>query len=462
LEELCANLKWNVDGSPAFKLKDELGDAPLLEWHYSYSPPKFSAWRRKEVTEEVVGMAKAVDDIVDKGSFYNFGHWSFNGGFKCYRDWRTIEEDEGIGSCDENDQFQEQMADRIVENRGGYVSGRGGTGKSWMLKLLETKFKKLGYDVHYIAFTHVAAANLEGNTILYELHRYAKKKRLVVIVDECSMVPLCMWAALANLAFTGNIIIPAGDMDGQFLPIQDQHRMHLLTNFDKSDFMHDICNGLHITLNKFRRRDGDKPSDYAHFQFVSQLYPKHNVPLETARTWARIQYEAKGSIFMGTTLCITHRCRIQVNAEVNNALARTDSVFVPAVCRDKGDANQPQDMKVWEGITLMARCGSNEKHTKNGVRYKIVALTDEGDEDPNFELRRVKDQGEVVGESFLMTKEELGSKMRLTHAITYFSSQARTIVGGLRLAQTNSRLFTLRHLIVGLGRAPIGADVQVE
>ena len=238
--------------------------------------------------------------------------------------------------------------------------------------------------------------------------------------------------------------------------------MHLLTNFDKSDFMHDICNGLHITLNKFRRRDGGKPSDYAPFQFVSQLYPKHNVPLETARTWARIQYEAKGSIFMGTTLCITHRCRIQVNAEVNNALARTDSVFAPAACRDKGDANQPQDMNFWEGIALMARCGSNEKHLKNGVLFKIVEITDEGDEDPNFEPRRVKDQGELVGDSFLMSKEELGSKMRLTHAITYFSSQARTIVGGLRLSQTDSRLFTLRHLIVGLGRAPIGADVQVE
>ena len=152
-----------------FQLKDKLGDAPLLEWQYSYNPPKFSAWRRKEVTEEVLGMADVLSDPID-----NFGHWSFNGGFKCYRKWRTIEEDEGLGSCDENDTFQEQMADRIVENRGGYVSGRGGTGKSWMLKLLETKFKKLGYDVHYIAFTHVAAANLEGNTILYELHQYAK------------------------------------------------------------------------------------------------------------------------------------------------------------------------------------------------------------------------------------------------------------------------------------------------
>ncbi len=76
----------------------------------------------------------------------------------------------------------------------------------------------------------------------------------------------------------------------------------------------------------------------------------------------------------------------------------------------------------------------------------------------------MNDEGDEIGESFVMDKKELGSKMRLTHAITYFSnsSQARTIVGGLRLAQTNSRLFTLRHLIVGLGRAPIGADVQVE
>ena len=99
---------------------------------------------------------------------------------------------------------------------------------------------------------------------------------------------------------------------------------------------------------------------------------------------------------------------------------------------------------------------------KNGVRYKVVAITDEDDGDHCFELRRVKDKGEAVGESFVMEKKELGSKMRLPHAITYFSSQARTIVGGLRLAQTDSRLFTLRHLIVGLGRAPIGADVQVE
>ncbi len=132
------------------------------------------------------------------------------------------------------------------------------------------------------------------------------------------------------------------------------------------------------------------------------------------------------------------------------------------------DANQPQDMKVWQGIVLIARCGSKEKNLKNGVRYKLLAITAESDSDddaaasPNFELTAVDDEEKQLGTSFMMTREELGSKMRLSHAITYFSSQARTIHGGLRLAQTSSKLFTLRHLIVGLGRGPVGADIQVE
>ena len=270
LAEVCASLQWQVDGSPMFRLKGGLGDAPPLKWQYRDRPPKFSAWQRKVVTEKLLEVAK----IAEKED-YHFGHWSLNGGFKLRREQRHIQEKEGIGR-EEGDILQQEMAAVIVENRGTYVSGRGGIGKSRMLKLLEPKLKALGYDVHYIAFTHVAAANLDGNTILYELHRYAKKKRLVAIVDECSMVPLGMWAALANLAFARNIVTPTGSMDGQFLPIQHQHRMRS----HESDFMHELCNGLHILLNKFRRKDGDRPSDYGHFQSISSICPRYNASLE--------------------------------------------------------------------------------------------------------------------------------------------------------------------------------------
>ena len=74
----------------------------------------------------------------------------------------------------------------------------------------------------------------------------------------------------------------------------------------------------------------------------------------------------------------------------------------------------------------------------------------------------VDDEDKPVGKSFFLSREALGSKMRLSHAITYFSGQARTIHGALRLVQTSCRLFTLRHLIVGFGRGPLSADIQVE
>ena len=64
-------------------------------------------------------------------------------------------------------------------------------------------------------------------------------------------------------------------------------------------------------------------------------------------------------------------------------------------------------------------------------------------------------------ESMELPKAEIPQKMLLCYAYTYHKSQARTIKGTLKLAQTNHKNFSQRHLIVGLGRAPKGIDVQV-
>ena len=93
LQQLRADLTAGVDKSPKFKLKDELGDAPLLEWRYSSNPPRFSAWRRKESTEKLV-----VAIGMEEDHNYLYGSWSFNGGFKYDREWRIIEEDDAYCS----------------------------------------------------------------------------------------------------------------------------------------------------------------------------------------------------------------------------------------------------------------------------------------------------------------------------------------------------------------------------
>ena len=306
--------------------------------------------------------------------------------------------------------------------------------------------------MHCVAFTHVASQNIEGQTLLHELHRHARSKRLVVIVDEAGLVPLSMWSLLLNLKFTGNIIVALGDFGGQMLAIQDQSLGEKLRNFPISGFMYDLCNGLFVQLQRYRRGD-----DFEHFRFVGSIYPKYDVELDDALEMARQRYPARGAIFFGTTLCLTHRCRIVVNAAVNKALARSNAVTKSATS-DNSLPNQPQDMLIWQGIILMAIVPQSTALVKNGVRYEVLNM--EGGN--HFELVAINDDGARTATSFIVDKKELGSNFRLTHALTYFSAQARTIHGGVRLAQTSHKNFTLRHLVLGLGRAPRGCDVQVE
>ena len=174
-----------------------------------------------------------------------------------------------------------------------------------------------------------------------------------------------MWSALSNVPFTGRALVAFGDPGGQFAPIQDQHRMGQWEDlWDSSRFTRDLCGCLRVTLSKFRRQAADgRPLDDSHFQFVGGLCPKHGMTLTNAVATARGWYPVFGQLLFGTTLCITHKCRIFVDSLDNNALARSDAVFVPAVhACGSNDANQPQDMRVWEGISLIAKPSSCHMH----------------------------------------------------------------------------------------------------
>ena len=206
-----------------------------------------------------------------------------------------------------------------------------------------------------------------------------------------------------------------------------------------------------MNFRKYRRGD-----DYDHFQFVGSIYPKHDVQLGIALEMCRDRYRAQGALFFGTTLCITHRCRVAINGATNKALARSTAVLVPAVDTN-GLPNRPQDMNVWPGIVLMAIVPQSTAIIKNGVRYEVLVANDN-----QFELVTINDDGVRTAASFIVDKKELGSNFCPTHALAYFSTQARTIHGGIRLTQTSHKNFALRDLVLALGRAPRGCDVQVE
>ncbi len=427
-----------TDGSPIWKMEEAI-NVPHCILGTKEIIPANSVWRSFGDEEQELSLR------FDNESF---GNWSSERRFAYKRDWRVLTEPEGLGRGEE-DEYQEEAAIALADNNGGVCIGQGGSGKSHILKRLRTILEERGVKVIVCAFTHVAAQNCEGQTILHSLNSSVRCKKTAILIDEMSMVPLKLWAALAQMQMTGNLFYIFGDCAGQFLPIQDQHRISQLEGLDRSDFIHSLTNGLRVEVKKYRRG-----GDMAHYNFVGGIYDKD---LGTALQEARERYPIRNP-FNGTTLCISHSSRVRYNAEVNARIAPPEHLCIEASTKPSGGANQSQDMRVWVGIVLVA-LGTHDV-LKNGLRYKILTLP--AGEVTTFSLQGVNDDDVLLGEPFEVTRDTLASELRLTHAICYFSCQARTIKGPLRLSDTRHHHFSIRHLIVGCGRAPEGLSVQVE
>ena len=131
------------------------------------------------------------------------------------------------------------MAENIVKNRKALVIGRGGAGKSHMVKRLRPTFEARGYTVRRIEFTHVAvvyinSAEYPAHTILHLLHSFVgsktNKQKYALVVDECILVTLSMWSALLNVTFTSHTLAAFGNPDRQFAPAGATFPVH---NFAK-------------------------------------------------------------------------------------------------------------------------------------------------------------------------------------------------------------------------------------
>ena len=433
------------DGTLLFRVKQEDGniarrDAPECKRLVRHVECRASPWRPAHVDEE--------DNLFMRFKPSSLGSWLQHPRFLYDRVWNVLTEEPGIG-CGPDDNFQEEAAEAIFQNRGGHCSGRGGTGKSETLKKLRKKLKEAGWTVHVIAFTHVQSSNVEGDTVLHYIHQNMGCKRIFVIVDELSQVPLRLWAALATLKFTGARFATFGDIPGQLPPIVDNHREELWATLEHSNFLHDLCGGLRVELHKYRRG-----ADVDHFRFVGSIYPHVGMfTFEDAMAAARRRYPVKRpQSQVQTALTLTNACRIAINANQNAHHAPADAVLA----RYAGTDASAQEMRLWPGLVLQAAI-TDRKHLQHALRYQVLATTD-----AQTELVKIDDEGKTKEEPFAMPTSEVPEKMRLTHAMTVDSSQARTLYGAVRLTQTSHPHMSRRRLIVALGRVPDGSMLEIE
>ena len=113
-------------------------------------------------------------------------------------------------------------------------------------------------------------------------------------------------------------------------------------------------------------------------------------------------------------------------------------------------ANLPQDMHIWPGLKHQACDKEREEHIINGLEYEVLAI-----DDIIVRLRKLDPSGDTDkhGALFELPHKEAALKLRLQHALCYYTAQGRTLRDGVVVCtDTNHPAFSRRHLITGIGR----------
>ena len=144
-------------------------------------------------------------------------------------------------------------------------------------------------------------------------------------------------------------------------------------------------------------------------------------------------------------LCISHRKRVQLNAQLNVLFKPEGAVFIP-------DKRKRSAQGAWRRT-----CGSGRGSSswgvseKKGVRNQVL-----------YEVAEVNQNTVHFAGGVSLTHEQVSEWTVLSFAQTYASCQGTDFEGTLRLHDTTHKFFTRRHLFVGLSRAKASGAVDVR
>ena len=287
--------------------------------------------------------------------------------------------------------YEQRMARKIYNNGGVLLTGAAGTGKTTLSDMVvETIHKETpGAWIIRAALTHVAALLQKGQTIAHIMHKHLKGTDAWFIFDEVSMIPSQLMGHIARWKMMGNKIVLIGDFKGQFLPIFD--RWGYSKGIETSNLLHSLCNGVHINLTVYRRG-----TDLALFQFYHDklYYSDFVADLKRYVRLAQRLYPCTDHV-PGVALTISHRKRESLNRILNDKDAATkDFVVIPSPGPVLGTKCQPQEMKVYVGMSVYGCVRSFNGDIVNGVDYVIKEILPDKivvDIDPQYNLTTPED-----------------------------------------------------------------------
>jgi hypothetical protein len=349
------------------------------------------------------------------------------------------------------DPSPQQLADAVHEHTGALLIGCGGTGKTWLAREAIEILRAQGYSVRVVAFTHLAAQNIGGQTIHSFLHDCPSFKG-VLVVEEGSLVPVNLWGELAKYVHCGARFLVLGDFRGQFMPAHNAWKgTELTVDVEESPFLRRLCGCRRFELTVNRRSDSELFDFYAP---ICRGGAREHEPLSSLLQDARERFPVRGSdLDVRWHLTLSNRARVELNRRINEHEARQyakdvgeTAEFLPG----PPDSELQQGFHIFPGLRLVG--SKTEEGVKNGVFYTVLV--------PREQNKTVL-QTSGAEETVRIHTNKLTAHVRPAAALTYFGSQGRTLDGTVKLHNTHSAFFTRRHLVVGVGRATGAHLVQV-
>jgi DNA replication protein DnaC len=254
---------------------------------------------------------------------------------------------------DDND-FTKYVDEIISSNASWHIDGRGGTGKSTLVKLLQQRLTDEGKQFVSLAPTNIAARIIKGQTVhKFMVDRSLKKYAKVdyIFVDEISMAHEFMYKFFMLLKRKYQVkFIIAGDFE-QLLPVKDRIED---CNYKDSRALYELCDGNRIQLLKCRRADDE---------LFNLCDPK---------TIMQLDKEIFGKQFTDAHLCFTNKKRKEINnTMMQKATKGCKPLCLPALPYD----GNSQDVMLAPGMPVICRVTRNKLNICNNEMFTIQSVS---------------------------------------------------------------------------------------
>jgi ATP-dependent exoDNAse (exonuclease V) alpha subunit len=341
--------------------------------------------------------------------------------------YKLVQSDWNVLNDVEDNNFQ-PLVDKILDNNMSInIDGLAGTGKSTLIKLLQSEMRIRGISFKSLAPTNKAARVINGQTIHKFIKSHSKKgisemATRYIFIDEISMVPELFYKyfiVLHRLRPDIKFII-AGDFL-QLEPVNDR----VSCDYKNSPALFELCDGNRLQLSTCRRSDTK----------LFNLYHPDNV-CNTQKT----DFKTKTDSDIKLHLSFTNRKRISVNSicmtEYKNARSnKAKKLYIKKLSYDENS----QDMILMEGMPLIARKGNDKLNICNNETFTIKTIDDE--------TITIKDRDRNID----IDIDQISSLFYIAFCITVHKAQGQTYNEPYMLHEWDK--FTDRMKYVALSRA---------